>query len=250
MKTEIRVGSFTRGPADASTEYESVTITENSTTFQDLLTFIYPDKPPTSFAALTSLMRVLDAAAKYDMKGVVESLSAQLTKGMMEGALMYQNPLWVYVKAKQLDLADLTKAAANATLTTDLGGTPNTPEVANAPASWILELVTLRATHSKWWSDQCQTAIRIASMGSDYNSARFTSQSVYRRSDCQCPRLSTEDTIQPPTRLVLKILERPCAKSVREIDFNLIIGCLRCGAAARAHYSKICQNYESQFGVF
>lgn len=197
-------------------------------------------------------MRVLDAAAKYDMKGVMESLSAQLTSGTMKGALMYESPLWVYIKAKQLDLADLATAAAKATLTTDLGEAPHTPtEVANAPASWILELATLRATHSKWWRDRCQSAIRIASMSADYMATQsYGLGTCYRRYDCQCPRLGTEDTIQPTTKLVLKILEHPCAKSVREIDFNLIIGCLRCGAAARAHYNKICQSYESKFGIF
>jgi len=81
-------------------------------------------------------MPVLDAAAKYDMKGVVEALSSQLMKGTMGDALMYQDPLWVYCKAKQLDLADLAKAAANATLTIDIGEAARRPEVANGSASW------------------------------------------------------------------------------------------------------------------
>ena len=170
--------------------------------------------------------------------------------GMTEDALMYQNPLWVYIKAKQLDLADLAKAAANATLTIDLGEAPRKPEVANAPASWILELVTLRAKHSQWWSAQCRLAIRIASMSSDYGSA-FSSDMTYRQTICQCrPQLGTTDTIPPSIEVVLKIMERPCAKSVRGIDFNRIIGCLRCGAAATAHYSKVCQLYEKKFGKF
>ena len=95
-------------------------------------------------------MPVLDAAAKYDMKGVVRSLSLQITKGMKGDPLLYQDPLWVYAKAKQLDLADLARAAANATLTSDLSEAPRRPELANIPASWIFELVTLRTKHTCW----------------------------------------------------------------------------------------------------
>ena len=83
------------------------------------------------------------------MKGVIGALISQLTTG---DALMYQDPFLVYCKAKQLDLADLAKAAAKATLTIDLGDShANRPEIANGAASWILELVSLRTEHSRWW---------------------------------------------------------------------------------------------------
>jgi hypothetical protein len=195
-------------------------------------------------------MPVLDAAAKYDMKGVVGSLGVQLMRGMPGDALMYQDPLWVYCKAKQLDLADLAKAAANATLTIDLSKAPRKPEVANAPASWILDLVTLRARHSHWWRTTCQQSIRIAKMNKKYEA---TSEvfSFYRRTGCQCPQplnLASADTITPRIEIVQEIMEYPCAESVRKIDFNRIIGCLRCGAAATAHYRKVCLLYEKEFG--
>ena len=243
---EIRVGSLARSRCRYVNrlKYESVTITEDSTLFQDLLSFIYPDKSPTRFTALSSLMPVLDAAAKYDMKGVMDSLSVQIIEGTTKGALMYQNPLWVYIKAKQLDLADLAKAGANATLTIDLGEAPHTPEVANAPASWILELVALRTKHGQWWRTRCHRPIQIAKMNSDYQPDR---RFIYGQFACQCPRVGTEDTRQPSPEVILKIMERPCAKSVREIDFNQIIRCLRCGAAAAAHYNKVCQLYEMDF---
>jgi len=226
-----------------------VTITEDSAIFRDLLSFIYPDKAPARFTTLTSLMPVLDAAAKYDMKGVAQSLGAQLMTGVTEDALLYQDPLWVYIKAKQLDLTDLAKAAANATLTIDLGEAPYKPEVANAPASWILELLTLRSKHSQWWSAEARQPIRIARMNSNYQ-RDHTSAAVYRQIACQCPQLGAADTIQPSTEAVLKINERPCAKSVRKIDFNRTFGCLRCGAAATAHYNQVCQVYEKNFGKF
>lgn len=181
------------------------------------------------------------------MKGVIGSLSVQLTKGMAGDALMYQNPVWVYIKAKQLDLADLAGTAANATLTIDLSEAPRHPEVDNAPASWVLELVKLRAQHSRWWSPQCNQPISISRMTRDYEPTRGAA--FYRRIACQCPHNnSSGDTIKPPTEVALKIMQRPCAKSVREIDFHQVLGCLGCGAAATAHYRKICLDYEKEYG--
>ena len=192
-------------------------------------------------------MPVLDAAANYDMKRVVGSLSVQLMKGIERDGLMYQNPVWVYVKAKQLELADLEKAAANATMTIDLHNAPRNAEVDNAPALWILELITVRETHRQWWRTKCNTSIRIANMDATYNPVGSYNKAFYGRTGCQCPQLGSVDTIQPPIELVLKIMAYPCAKSVREIDFNQAIGCLRCGAATTAHYKKISQAYEGKF---
>jgi len=199
------------------------------------------------FTGLTSLMPVLDAAAKYDMKAIIHSLSLQLTGGVTGDTLLYEDPLWVYSKAKQLGLTDLARAAANATLTIDLGEAPMRPEVANVPASWILELVKLRTKHAQWWKTKCQQPIPIANMDSQYKPT-VTRSAFYCQTSCQCPTMNSACEIKPPTDIVMKIIERPCARSVHEIDFNQLIKCLRCGAAATAHYRKICLLYEKEFG--
>jgi len=228
---------------------EPVTITEDSTIFRALLSFIYPNSVPTIFTGLTSLMPVLDAAAKYDMKGIQHSLGLQLMIGVTGNTLLYEDPLWVYYKAKQLDLTDLAKAAANATLTIDLGEAPRRPDAANVPASWILELVTLRTKHSQWWKIKCQDSIPVANMDRQFHvtSAR---NAFYGPYNCQCPQINYPYKIDPPKGVVMKIMERPCARSVREIDFHQIIKCLRCGAAAMGHYREICLLYEAEFGKF
>lgn len=195
-------------------------------------------------------MPVLDAAAKYDMKRVVRSLDLQITKGMKGDPLMYQDPLWVYAKAKQLDLAHLARVAAKATLTIDLGKAPDRPELANVPASWIFELVKLRAEHTQWWSTRCQQPIQIAKMSDQYEPTSI-SHGFYRQIPCQCPHINVATcAINPSIEIVMKIMERPCAKSVRELDFNRITKCLRCGAAVTAHYRKICLHYAKKFGEF
>ena len=182
------------------------------------------------FTNLTSLIPVLDAAAKYDMKGAVQSLCLQLMKGSTGDTLMHENPLWVYSKAKQLDLTDVKRAAANATLAINLSGALCQPDVANVPASWILELLTLRTEHIEWWKSRCLVSTPII-------------EGIYREPPCLCYQVYSVD-------VVLRIMERPCARSVREIDFNRILRCTRCSEGATAHYQKICLLYENKFGKF
>ena len=226
------MGSLARGLCGCIRLFhcEAVTITEDSTIFRALLSFIYPDKEPTMFKNLTSLIPVLDAAAKYDMKGVVRSLCLQLMKGTMGDTLMYEDPLWVYSKAKQLGLTDLKRAAAKATLTINLSEAQCRPDVANAPASWILELFTLRKEHIEWWKRR-------------YNMPTSIIEDTNRHPRCQCYSIHLVD-------VVLKIMERPCARSVREIEFYGILHCHRCSEAVTAYYQKQCLLYEQSFGKF
>ena len=118
-------------------------MTENSVVFRDLLSFIYPDKIPTVFPTLHALVPVLDAAYKYEMKGVMGALSTQLISTGC--GLMQQSPLWVYAKAKHLGLDEVASAAANATLDIDITIQPrDNPDIANMPASWLWDLLALR----------------------------------------------------------------------------------------------------------
>jgi len=126
VEIEIRVGSLARGFEEALRVRQLTTL--RNSCHHGGLDRISRSPLPTIFTALTSLIPVLDAAAKYDMNGFIERLSAQLMEGVMGDALMYQDPLWVYTKANQLDLADLANAAANATPTIDLDEVPCRPD--------------------------------------------------------------------------------------------------------------------------
>lgn len=170
-------------------------------------------------------------------------------KGTTGDTLIYEDPLWVYSKAKQFHLTDLERVAAQHTLAINLSEAQRRPEVTNAPASWMLELLTLRTEHIEWWKSRCQHLIPIANMNEQYETIRGYDV-FYRQTPCQCRQMDSASTINPPLDAVMKIMERPCARSVREIDFNRILGCLRCGAAATAHYQKICLEYEKKFGKF
>ena len=135
--------------------YRPATITENSIVFQGLLSFIYPDKIPTVFPTLHALVPVLDAAYKYEMKGVMGALSTQLIsrtsgEGKIGSGLMQQNPVWVYAKAKHLGLDEVASVAAKATLNIDITIQPrDNPDIANMPASWLWDLLALRPKQNR-----------------------------------------------------------------------------------------------------
>ena len=50
--------------------HRSIALVEGSSTFQDLLLFVYPDKTPTVFSNVDPI-QVIDAATKYSMNGVM-----------------------------------------------------------------------------------------------------------------------------------------------------------------------------------
>ena len=99
------------------------------------------------------------------MKGVVEASSLQLRKGAAGDALIYQDRLWVYSKAKQLGLADLAKAAADAHADhyIDIGEAPRRPEVLAHHGSWSWSHY-VRTKHSQWWVDNGLQEIAIDRM--------------------------------------------------------------------------------------
>jgi hypothetical protein len=105
---------------------------------------------PTTFSNLESLMPVLDAAHKYDMKATLKQLIKQLISSTMtgdtrQGCLMYEDPLWVYAKARRLGLDKLASVAASATLGMDMTVRPKyRAEVTNMPAAWLWDLIELQ----------------------------------------------------------------------------------------------------------
>ena len=225
-----------------------VTIAEDSKTFQDLLSFIYPDKPPTIFPSLDPAIQVLDAAAKYSMNGVMVAISTQITARMGTAGeeLLYQDPLRVYITAKRLDLNKLADAAAKATLIVNINQIPDvTLECANMPASWLWALLSLRDAQSQWWAEKCDDLIHVAGMHEDYTRSHSPSP-YFGHMSCSCRQVT--ETRSVPNALQQKIVTYPCVRAVRRIDFAKELACLRCGAAAAAHFRKICDDHEKVYG--
>ena len=234
-----------------------VTITEDSETFLELLSFIYPDKTPTIFSDLDALLPVLDAAAKYEMTAVTNALARQLMseqpdQGKHQKALVYTDPLRVYAKAKQFELVDLANAAANASLNINIYTTPrNIYEYSDMPASWLWKLLEMRQKRVKWWSHKLKD-VPIGDMSSNYSYVGNYSHQLHflRVSTCTCNPEPSSNFMVIPDTIKEKIRSHPCAKAVRRIDFAVELKCLRCGAAMNGSFKRLCEAYEAEFGTF
>ena len=232
-----------------------VPISEDSGTFQNLLSFIYPDKPSPAFTTLDVLLPVLSAANKYQMNAVLDALKIQIMSKSISGnthreALLYSDPLKVYREAKKLDLGDLADAAANATLCIDISAVPDPrSDLASMPAIWLWQLLNLRKERSAWLLQKCGSGFLIANMNENYKSTG-RGFGIFPGNRCGCGEgeMTTRKLI--PATLLDTIKAYPCARAIRKIDFNVTLKCLRCGAAAAAHFNKICNEYEKAFGIF
>ena len=236
-----------------------VTITEDSKTFRDLLSFIYLYKTPTVLSNLDALLPVLDAAAKYEMTGVTNALarplmSKQPDQGKHQKALVYRDPLRVYAKAKQVELVDLANAAANASLNISIYTTPaGIHEYGNMLASWLWEQLDMREKRVKWWSDKLTNfKLPIACMSGGYSYVGNQSQQLYfgQISDSNYGHTTSSDFMVIPDTTKEKFKSYPCAKAVRRIDFAVELKCLRCGAAVNGHFKGLCETYGAIFGAF
>ena len=232
-----------------------VPIPEDSGTFQDLLSFIYPDKSSPAFTTLDGLLPVLSAAHKYQMNAVVDALQIQIMSKSISGntlreALLYSDPLRVYVKAKEFDLGDLANAAANATLDINISTVPDPrSDLASMPAIWLWQLFNLREERGTWLLRKCGPRFFIANLDKNYQPGSYHA-GLFRGVRCSCGEAEETTFKAIPATLLDTIRTYPCARAIRKIDFNIALECLRCGAAAAAHFNKICNEYEKAFGIF
>ena len=228
----------------------TVSISEDSETFLNLLSFIYPDKTSAVFTSLDALLPVLNAANKYQMRAVVDALKAQIMSTSVSGntyreALLYDDPLRVYAKAKELNLGDLANAAASATLNIDITCLPDAhSHMASMPAMWLWQLLDIRKERTAWL---------LAYHRYNTSFVRHTYQpcSFFRAVQCGCGKTDNSISKEMPALLLDRIKANPCPRAIRKIDFiGVLNNCSQCGAAAAVHFNKICTEYEKRFGMF
>jgi len=234
-----------------------VRIQEDSKTLQDLLSYIYPDRQTVLFEDLDAFLNVLKAAAKYQMAVVVNTLTEQVTSSRLKDnvthqPLMYKDPLRVFATAKHLAIERLSLITREATLTIDIHSkTIRSTEASTMSALWLWELEDTRRERWKWLKDRCEAAPCITSLYSTYHHVyAYLGGTVYDTSSAVFSKLSCSlhDNKVTLARLLERIKEFPCPKSIREIDFHLELKCSRCGDAATAFFKRICEDYEAKFG--
>jgi hypothetical protein len=234
-----------------------VRIAEDSKTLKDLLSYIYPDRQPVVFEELDAFLNVLKAAAKYQMVVVVDTLTDQVTSSRLKDnvvhePLMYKDPLRVFATAKHLAIERLSVIAREATLTVDIHTTNRSTEASTMLALWLWELEDTRRERWQWLKDRCETSY-VNPLYSAYRYAytyvggtAFDSLNV-PFIQATCP---VHDSKVTHTKLMERIKDFPCPKSIREIDFNSELRCSRCVDSSTAFFKRICEDYEAKFGRF
>jgi len=235
-----------------------VRIKEDSKTLEDLLSYVYPDRQPRVYKALDAFLDVLKAASKYQMAVVVDTLTEQVTSSRLNGniicqPLMYKDPLRIFATAKHLSIEKLTVIAREATLTVDIHTTPRSTEANTMLAAWLWELEDTRRERWKWLKDRCTPSPYINPL---YSACRYAYAYVRRTarepsnppfSQATCPLHDSEVT---HAKLLKRIKDFPCPKTIREIDFKWELECSLCGEAATTFFKRICEDYEAEFGGF
>ena len=178
----------------------------------------------------------------------MDALKAQIMSTSVSGntyreALLYDDPLRVYAKAKELNLRDLANAAASATLNIDITCVPDAhSHMASMPAMWLWQLLDIRKERTTWLLARCRYECYV---GQIYQRCDFL-QAVR----CGCGKKDTIVSKEMPASLLDKIKANPCPRAIRKIDFIQDLNCLQCGAAAAVHFNKVCKEYEETFGMF
>jgi hypothetical protein len=235
-----------------------VRIQEDSKTLEDLLSYIYPDRQIIVFEELDAFLNVLKAAARYQMAVVVSTLTEQVTSPRLKGSvthqpLMYKDPLRVFATAKHLAIERLSLITREATLTIDIHSkTTRSTEASTMSALWLWELEDTRRERWEWLKDRCEAIPYISSLFSNYHHVfAFLGGTVYNTSSLVFSRLTCplHDNKVALARLLERIKEFPCPKSIREIDFHSELNCSRCGDASTAFFKRICEDYEAKFGI-
>ena len=238
-------------------ESHLVRIQEDSKTLEDLLSYIYPDRQTIVFEELDAFLSVLKAAAKYQMGVAVNTLTEQVTSPRLKDnvthqPLMYKDPLRVFATAKHLAIERLSLIAREATLTIDIHSkTTRSTEASDMSALWLWELEDTRRERWKWLKDRCEAAPYITPLYSTYRHVfAYLGGTVYNTSDVIFSKLTcpSHDNKVALAKLLERIKEFPCPKSIREIDFHSELKCSRCGNAATSFFKRICEDYEAQFG--
>lgn len=129
-------------------------LSETAPILDVLLTLLYPVEPPT-WTSLEGFGPVLDAALRYDMRGVIETLrQALISPRRVDDQILPSfadlDPLRVYAIGRQAGLEAEARLAGNATKNISLRQGEMSAEVENMPTKYYRELITLRDEKGHW----------------------------------------------------------------------------------------------------
>lgn len=209
------------------------------------------------FEDLDDFLNVLKAASKYQMVVVINTLTEQVTSSRLKDKvihqpLIYHDPLRVFAIAKHLAIDRLSLIAREATLSVDIHiNITKSVEASTLSALSLWELEDTRRERLQWLTDRCwastnllyTTYRRVSAYfgGTVYDSPNVLFNKV------KCP---LHDYKVALAKVLERIKDFPCPKTIREIDFTSELKCENCGVLFYAFFNRICEDYEAKFGGF
>ncbi|KAF8892199.1 hypothetical protein BD779DRAFT_1621574 [Infundibulicybe gibba] len=113
----------------------AIPMSEDSTTLTHLLMWCHP-QTTLSLTKWPEVTNLLEAAEKYDMRGLMKGIEVSIRNGPWIGSV----PLRVYAIAIRYHFEELAKAAAKQTLNLTIEERPNVPELRHISASALQNL--------------------------------------------------------------------------------------------------------------
>lgn len=150
----LRIGSPALGQLEPNTKDNTLLLPEPACILDVLLTLLYPVESPT-WTSMEGFGPVLDAAIRYDMRGVIEELRQALISPRRVGedilpSFVELDPLRVFAIARQAGLEPEAQLAGGATRNISLRNSQMSAEVDNMPTKYYRELITLRDERGAW----------------------------------------------------------------------------------------------------
>lgn len=138
------------------TDKDVVQLSESAETLSILLRFIYPNKKTPTVTSLDMLCLCLEAAHKYDLDGIIETLDEQLAIDITPQSLVRLDPLRAHQLALQFNLPKTKAAAAPllATGSTDFCDPSRFAELIKShPSASLVRLIAIQAARAKIIAD-------------------------------------------------------------------------------------------------
>lgn len=166
----LKIGSPALGQLEPNSKDNTLLLPEPACILDVLLTLLYPVESPT-WTSMEGFGPVLDAAIRYDMRGVIEELRQALISPRRVGddilpSFVEIDPLRVFAVARQAGLEPEAQLAGGATRNISLRNSQMSMEVENMPTKYYRELISLRDDRGAWRDTIKAFKARVALKGS------------------------------------------------------------------------------------
>ena len=142
--------------AVVGTDEDVVEVSESAETMSLVLRFIYPNQKPPIITSFAMLSQCLQAARKYELESILETLDDQLATKPTPQSLAHHDPLRVYELALQYNLLNTRTLVTPLVITgtTDFSNPSRLVKLVRShPTGSVIRLAAIQSTRGKMLAD-------------------------------------------------------------------------------------------------